>query len=149
MRRFYEDLLRQMELEARRSEDVLRRFLHAASAERFWEPAVDVYETGEALHVKIELPGVCGEELQVELAGDGRHVLIRGVRRDTAAEREQRMTFHQMEIYFGPFERVITLPPQPEVDLEQVQASYRDGFLLVTLPKKPPTPRTTNVPVTS
>jgi HSP20 family protein len=147
MRRFYEDLLRQMELEARRSEDVLLRFLHAASAERFWEPPADVYETEEALHVKLELPGVCGEELQVEITGDGRHLIIRGTRRDGAAEREQRTTFHQMEIYFGPFERVIALPAQPEIDPENVQAAYRDGFLLVTLPKGRPAPRTTVVPV--
>jgi HSP20 family molecular chaperone IbpA len=54
-----------------------------------------------------------------------------------------------MEIYFGTFERNIALPARPEVDRDSVQASYRDGFLIVCLPKVAvPRPRTTSVPVT-
>src|ERR1043165_4227957 len=59
MNRFYEDLIRQMEQEFERSDEVFRRFLHAfSSPERFWEPQADVYETREAVKVKVELAGV-------------------------------------------------------------------------------------------
>jgi HSP20 family protein len=137
MNRFNEDFIRQMEQEFDRSEEMLRRFLHSiTSPERFWEPQADVYETREAVRVKVELAGVRPETIQVELSGDGRALAVRGVREDERAEAVNRILFHQMEIYLGPFERVLTLPPGAEVDRDQVQASYKDGFLLITLPKK-------------
>jgi HSP20 family molecular chaperone IbpA len=42
-----------------------------------------------------------------------------------------------LEIYFGPFERAIALPMDVSVDRDKISAVYRDGFLQVTIPKKP------------
>src|SRR5262249_23533018 len=110
---------------------------------------VDIDETSEALRVKVELAGVRTEDLHVELSGDGHTLIVRGVRHDSQDESGDRTAFHQMEVYFGPFERSITLPARPAVDRENVQASYRDGFLIVLLPKvAAPRPHTTSVPVT-
>jgi HSP20 family molecular chaperone IbpA len=54
-----------------------------------------------------------------------------------------------MEIYLGEFERILALPPDAEVDRENVEATYRDGVLLITLPKRfGPTPQTVQIPVT-
>lgn len=137
MNRFYEDLIRQMEQEFERSDEVLRRVLHAfTSPERFWEPRADVYETREAVKVKVELAGVRPDTIQVELSADARSLSIRGVREDERTEAVDRILFHQMEIYLGPFERLLPLPPGTEVDRDQVTANYRDGFLMITLPKK-------------
>jgi HSP20 family protein len=149
MNRFYEDLIRQMEQEFERSDEVLRRFLHSfTSPERFWEPQADVYETREAVKVKAELAGVRSDSIQVELSGDGRHLSIRGVREDERTEAVDRILFHQMEIYLGPFERVLTLPPGADVEREAVSATYKDGFLIVTLPKRVKSaPETTQIPV--
>ena|SRR3712207_5761725 len=149
MNRFYEDLMRQMEQEFERSDDLLRRFLHSfTSPDRFWEPRADVYETREAVKVKVELEGVRPENIHVELSGDGRALLIRGVREDERTEAVDRILFHQMEIYLGPFERVLALPPGAEVDRDQVTATYRDGFLLITLLKQTkPRPQITQIPV--
>ena len=149
MNRFYEDLIRQMEQEFERSDEVLRRFLHSfTSPERFWEPQADVYETREAVKVKVELAGVRPDSLQVELSGDARNLTVRGVREDERKEAVARILFHQMEIYLGPFERILPLPPNAEVDRDGVQASYRDGFLTITLPKRAKaSPTTTQIPV--
>ncbi|MFN3651257.1 MAG: Hsp20/alpha crystallin family protein [Armatimonadota bacterium] len=149
MNRFYEDLIRQMEQEFERSDEMLRRFLHSVtSPERFWEPRADVYETREAVKVKVELAGVRADSIHVELSGDGRTLAIRGVREDERTEAVDRILFHQMEIYLGPFERVLPLPPGANVERDQVNAAYRDGFLLITLPKRvDPGPTTTNIPV--
>lgn len=137
MNRFYEDLIRQMEQEFERDGDILRRFLHSfTSPERFWEPQADVYETREAVKVKLELAGVRPESIHVELSGDGRTLCIRGVREDERTEAVDRILFHQMEIYLGPFERVLPLPAGADVEREEVEAAYRDGFLIVTLPKR-------------
>jgi HSP20 family molecular chaperone IbpA len=42
-----------------------------------------------------------------------------------------------LEVYFGPFERAVQLPQQVPVDRERLSAVYKDGFLIVTLPKLP------------
>jgi HSP20 family protein len=143
MRRFHDDLIRQLEQEFQRHGELARRLLNSsAPADRFWEPAVDVYETQSALWVKVELAGVLPEELEVQLSADGRMLVIRGQRRDQTTADEPRVGFHQMEIFFGAFQRVIPLPPQVEVDREHVQACYRDGFLVVRLPRRPHPPVT-------
>lgn len=149
MSRFYEDFIRQIEQEFDRSDEIFRRFLHSVTApERFWEPQADVYETREAIKVKVELAGVRPESIQVELGGDGQAVTIRGVREDERNEAVDRILFHQMEIYLGPFERILPLPPGADLDRDAVQASYRNGFLVVTLPKRQrPGPQKTQIPV--
>ena len=149
MNRFYEDLIRQMEQEFERSDEVMRRFVHSfTSPARFWEPQADVYETRESVKVKVELAGVRPDSIQVELSGDGRNLSIRGVREDERTEAVDRILFHQMEIYLGPFERVLALPPGAELERDSVNATYRDGFLVVTLPKRARSaPETTQIPV--
>src|SRR5207244_1928590 len=103
-RKFYEDMMRQMEQDMRRSEEVLRRFMQsAAPPDKFWEPLVDIDETETAIRVRVELAGVRLEELHVEVSGDARILTVRGVRRDGYGEIGDRVTFHQMEIYFGAF----------------------------------------------
>lgn len=147
MNRFYEDLMRQMEQECEQSEEILRRYFHSMSApQHFWEPQADVYETREAVKVKFELAGVRADTIHVELSGDSRALIVRGVREDERNEAVDRILFHQMEIYLGPFERVVALPPNAEIDRDLVEATYRDGFLLITLPKRSG-PRVTQIPV--
>lgn len=148
MKRFPEEFIRQMEQEFDRSEEVLRRFFASITApEHYWEPNVDVYETRDAVRVKVELAGVRAECIQVELTGDGKALVVRGTREDERSEAMDRILFHQMEIYLGPFERVVSLPPGVHVDRDRITALHRDGFLLVTLPKRTRPPRTTQVRV--
>jgi HSP20 family protein len=103
---------------------------------RFWNPPVDVYESESDLLVKIELPGVKSEELHVSLSSDDRLLTIGGIRREPQGERRGRLRCHQLEIYFGPFERAIALPQGIAILRDEIKAVYRDGFLLVTLPKR-------------
>jgi HSP20 family protein len=137
MNRFYEDLIRQMEQEFERSDEILRRFLHSCTApERFWEPQADIFETRSALKIKLELAGVRPESIQVELASDDRAVTVRGVREEAIEDASERVLFHQMEIYVGPFERVLALPAGAELERDAVTATFREGFLIITLPKR-------------
>lgn len=141
MSRIYEVLIRQMEQDLRRSDDLIRRILQwSTSGNLFWEPPADVYETHDAVKVKMELAGVIPAEIQVEMGPDSRTLLVRGVRRDQDPDISDRTVFHQMEVYMGSFQRELPLPPQVRVDPDAVQATYRDGFLLITLPKVTETP---------
>jgi HSP20 family protein len=150
MHKFYDEMMRQMEQDARRADEWLRRFLQSATPpDKFWEPLVDIYETRTSLRIKVELAGVRPEDIHLELAGDGGALTVRGCRRDEELEGGERTMFHQMEVYLGPFERTVPLPPHLHLDRESIQAVFRDGFLNITLPKAqtPPRPETTSIPV--
>ncbi len=95
-----------------------------------WRPPADVYETEQAIVVRVEIAGMRESDFSIEL--NGRYLSIRGARPDPA----ERRAYHQMEIRFGEFLLEMELPVYVEVD--QVQAVYNNGFLRVTLPKARP-----------
>jgi HSP20 family protein len=95
----------------------------------YLEPAADVYETDEEVVVLVEMAGIPGAELIVEI--EGRVLHLRGERRPLPGR--PHMSYSQMEIAHGPFRRELTLPA--EVDAEAAAANYRDGILEVVLPK--------------
>ena len=95
-----------------------------------WSPAVDVYESQENLILKAELPGV--DQSDIELRVDSNRISIKGERRMKEAINQEH--FHRMERAFGPFNRSFTLPSP--VDAEQVKAEFKNGILMVVLPKR-------------
>lgn len=113
-----------------------------SSRSHAWRPPTDVYEAEETLQVRVEIAGMREADFAIEL--NGRLLTIRGLRQETS-ERERltplakpayQRVVHQMEIRFGEFNIELELPFP--VDTEQVQATYSDGFLRVTLPKARP-----------
>jgi HSP20 family protein len=95
-----------------------------------WRPPTDVFETDETIIVRVEIAGLREEDIVISL--EGQLLAVRGTRFDTAEKR----AYYQMEIPFGEFSTEIELPSSILAD--QVQASYRDGFLRITLPKAQP-----------
>jgi len=95
-----------------------------------WSPAVDLYESQENLILKAELPGV--EQSEIELRVDSNRISLRGERRLKEAVNQEH--FHRMERAFGPFSRSFTLPTP--VDAENVKAEFKNGILMVVLPKR-------------
>jgi HSP20 family protein len=93
-----------------------------------WRPPTDVYETQDALIVRVEIAGMHEEDFSISLSG--RHLVIRGIRPDVS----ERRAYHQMEIFFGEFVSEVEL--QLPVILDQIQAEYQRGFLRVVLPKQ-------------
>jgi HSP20 family protein len=91
-------------------------------------PALNVWEDGDALYAEAEVPGVKTEDIDISVVGAD--LTIRGHRE--SGEREG-MAYHRQERGVGEFNRVLRLPV--EVDANQVEASLRDGVLLVKLPK--------------
>ncbi len=94
-----------------------------------WKPPTDVYETESSFVVTMELGQMKSEEISITFE---RGVLyIRGIRQ-AIPPMEQRH-YHKMEINYGPFERRIAV--SADVDIENLSADYRDGFLEIRLPK--------------
>ena len=93
-----------------------------------WRPPTDVYETEEAIVVRVEIAGMRRVRF-FHLLWMNAACKLRGVRPDNS----ERRVYHQMEILFGEFSTEVELPYA--VEAEQVEAVYRDGFLRIVLPK--------------
>jgi len=91
------------------------------------QPRADLLDFGEALQLRMEVPGVPQEDLEVAL--EGRDLLVAGLRE--TIESGTRMIFSERPN--GPFHRVVRLPD--EVDPRGVSAHLREGVLVVHLPK--------------
>ena len=95
-----------------------------------WKPLVDVVENKEGITLKVELPGVKQEDINLSM--EDNVLTIKGERKQEKETAEG--SFTRTERFYGSFQRTMVLPPT--VDTEKVKASYRDGILEVTLPKK-------------
>jgi HSP20 family protein len=93
-------------------------------------PLVNVSEDANALYISALAPGL--DPAAVQLTVQDNHLTITGEKRRLAAD-IQPEAFHRSERAAGKFVRTITLPV--EVNHEQVQADYKNGLLLITLPK--------------
>ncbi len=138
------------EMENWADESVRSMFGERLMGDALWTPRVDIYETRDAVVVKVCAAGVSSENLNLTLSADGRYLHIQGVREDDVEARSCAVRYHQLEIYTGPFERTVALPPIGEIDREKLTATVKDGFFTVTLPRlavDPAGPR--SVPITS
>jgi HSP20 family protein len=98
--------------------------------------ASEVWETAQAVIVRVELPGIRKEDLDISVLR-GR-LRIHGEKRHLADH--QTRHYHLMERAFGRFERSIPLPPN--VDAKRAEVSYQDGVVTAILPKTEVTPPT-------
>jgi HSP20 family protein len=94
-----------------------------------WTPALDVFEDQDHLIVKVELPGMNKEALEVSL--HQQCLTIAGERREE--QLPDKADQSRSERVFGRFQRSFRLTKAVQAD--KVKASYKDGILTVTLPK--------------
>lgn len=94
-----------------------------------WVPPLDVLERGDAFVVTVEVPGV--EPGNIDVSVEDSTLTIRGERR--FYEKVEEESFHRIERRFGQFQRTLALPSQ--VDADKIDAEYRNGLLVVTVPK--------------
>ena len=93
-------------------------------------PAVDIYEDDQKLVLKLEVPGIKREDLDIRL--ENQTLTVKGERKFEAEEKEEH--FHRIERRFGSFTRSFTLPVT--VDTATVSAKYDAGVLAIQLAKK-------------
>lgn len=93
-------------------------------------PPADVYEDDQKLVLKLEVPGIKQDDLQIHL--ENQVLTIKGERRFESDETEE--NFHRIERRYGSFERSFSLPQT--VDTGNVTANYDAGVLSISLPKK-------------
>jgi HSP20 family protein len=94
-----------------------------------WTPAVDIYETKDAIMVNVEAPGMSREQFSVEVKDD--LLTLKGERpfeKDVSREH-----YHRIERTYGKFRRSFVLGTPIKND--GITATYRDGVLEIVLPK--------------
>lgn len=92
-----------------------------------WSPPTDLFETPDEYVVSVEIAGM--RESDFDVIYENGVLVVTGQRPD----RTERRAYHQMEIHFGKFSSAVSLPGP--VDLDRSQAEYKNGFLVVRLPK--------------
>jgi HSP20 family protein len=91
---------------------------------------VDVYEDAEKLVLKLEVPGIRREDLDIRV--EGRTLTVKGERKFESQEKEE--NFHRIERRYGSFMRSFTLPSS--VNTEKVEATSADGVVSISFAKK-------------
>ena len=94
---------------------------------RLWNPAADVYRSDDGWVVKVDLAGVCADELEIEI--DDSMLRIRGCRRDT--HYRDGFVYHQMEITYSRFEKSIQFPAP--IEGASIRHDYTDGLLIINV----------------
>lgn len=98
--------------------------------EWIFSPPTNVYETSRDFIILVEIPGISKEDVEVKVHGNS--IAIRGFRKDPVCSGDA--VFHNMEIHFGKFEKVIQISGR--FDKDKVKVTYTNGFLKIVVPKK-------------
>jgi HSP20 family protein len=103
-----------------------------------WEPNTDIFESEEEVFIRIELAGVKREDLSVRLKSGKLCVL--GIRKENRPDKQ--LHFHQLELNYGPFEKVILIPS--DIEHNDISAHLVDGLLEIVISK---TSRVIEIPI--
>jgi HSP20 family protein len=129
----FRDLATLQDRVSRIFEDVITRPRRGAEQEDLtagqWSPPVDIFETAESIVIRVEVPGIEQQALNVEFKDNS--LIVQG---DRTFEGVVGRDYHRMERAYGTFRRVFTLPTV--VRPEQIQAVLKHGVLEITLLKE-------------
>ena len=94
-----------------------------------WGPVVDISENDNEIMVIAELPGLQKEDVKINLQDNV--LSLEGEKKQEAEEKGK--CFHRVERGYGKFQRSFVLPAS--VKGNNVKANFKDGILVITLPK--------------
>ena len=94
-----------------------------------WTPPCDIYESDKEVVLKMELPDMHKEDVHVTF--ENSVLTVQGERKFEAAVNPER--YHRIERKYGEFIRIFNLPTF--VDGNKVVAEFKEGMLMITLPK--------------
>lgn len=112
-------------------EDLFGRFFTDGGAEggQVMRPSLDLSETDTAVQVRMDVPGMKAEDIDIEISGNS--LRVSGQRKEEKEEKAK--TWHRVERRCGSFSRTVTLPCA--VKEGQAKAEYADGVLTLSIPK--------------
>jgi HSP20 family protein len=99
------------------------------NSEATWMPALELADAGDNFVLKAQLPGIDPKDIDVQVTPEA--ISISGERR--YENTDEKSGYVRSEFRYGKFHRVVPLPAHIQND--SVQAEYKDGILMLTLPK--------------
>ena len=94
-----------------------------------WDPAVDVFENGDDVVIRAELPGIKTEDIDVRV--ENGNLVLHGERKRDIEVKDAKV--YKRERSHGTFTRSFVLPTS--VEASKIHASLADGVLEIVLPK--------------
>ena len=94
-----------------------------------WYPAVDMFDDGDTIVIKAELPGMDKKDISVDI--EDRVLTLSGERSYDKEVKEE--NYYRRERSHGTFKRAFNLPS--DVDSDKIKADFKDGVLKVEIPK--------------
>lgn len=98
--------------------------------QRAWGPPVDIFESNDEIHIKVDLPGINKNDIDISILGN--RLFIKGEKK--LEKKEEKKGHLRAERFYGSFQRMIDIPQG--VKESEVKGTYKDGVLEITLPKK-------------
>ena len=105
-----------------------------------WTPQVSVFENDKLYTVTLDIPGVEKKDVNIEVEGSS---LIVSGKREEANEKD--MSLYYSQTRYGNFSRTFNLPE--EINVEKINAKYKNGTLVLALPKMEKINNSINIPV--
>lgn len=126
----FRDLMTMQDRMTRLIDETLSRIWKEEVVRGVWSPPVDILERGDEIVLKIDLPEVNQNEIDIRV--EESTLIIQGERKFIKESSEE--NYIQIERPYGTFRRTFTIPRT--IDQEGIKASYKDGVLRVALPRK-------------
>ena len=100
-----------------------------------WRPAVEIKQTETEYKVKVQLPGVKKEDIDVELDNDFMTITAEiEEEKEENEQKEKNAKYHTCEFRYGKYKRTISF--DQAIKIEDTFADYKNGVLIITLPKQ-------------
>ncbi len=114
-------------------DEIFNQYLSNTNGEisQLVDGSLDVAETDQAFEVKVDLPGIDPEQVDIQI--DNNTLTIRGQRSEESEEKGEKKQFHRVERYQRNFSRSVVLPNA--INEERTVAEFSDGVLKILIPK--------------
>ena len=100
-----------------------------------WRPAIEVKQSEDDYKIKVQLPGVNKDDIEVELDNDFMTITAKiEEEKEEKEQNEKNMKYHTCEFRYGKYKRTISF--DQAIRSEDATAEYKNGILTITLPKQ-------------
>ena len=112
-------------------------FSHELSMKKVstWRPAIEVKQSEADYKVKVQLPGVNKDDIEVELDNDFMTITAKiEEEKEEKEQDEKNLKYHTCEFRYGKYKRTISF--DHPIRVEDSTAEYKNGILTIRLPKQ-------------
>lgn len=112
-------------------------FSHQLSLKKIstWRPAIEIKQSNKDYKVKVQLPGVKKDDIDIELDNDFMTIAAQiEEEQEQKEEKEENVKYHTCEFRYGKYQRTISF--DNPIKTEEATAEYKNGILTIILPKQ-------------